>query len=319
MRWTLVVMLALAGAGALLYLWPVPQKDFASLAINVDPNVTASLINFRQTHPLKSIENHGETWHYVVDGQGAETILFLHGMTGAYDIWWQQMEALSPDFRVISVTYPPIDTLEGLSEGVIAVLDAENVQHTYVVGTSLGGYLAQYLLATHPQRLKGVVFANTFPPNDYYKQKNETLIRLLPLLPTWLVMKSFRENIQQSIYPASGYSELALAYLLEQTYGRMSKAQVAARAKAVLDDFAPPDPEALGVPVLIIEADNDPLVPAQLRAQLKETYPSANVHTLSGVGHFPYLNAPDDYTAILRAFLTKPPAKKPGQSAKGAQ
>ncbi len=305
MRWTFFLILALAGAGALLYLWPVPQKDFAAMAVNVDPNVTASLINFRQTHPLKSIENHGETWHYVVDGHGDETILFLHGMTGAYDIWWQQMEALAPAYRVISVTYPPVDTLKGLSDGVIAVMDAEGVQQVNVVGTSLGGYLTQYLLATHPQRFKRAVFANTFPPNDYYKQKNATLIRLLPLLPSWLVMQSFRRNIQQSIYPASGYSELVLAYLLEQTYGRMSKAQVAARAKAVLEDFSPPDPEALGVPVLIIEANNDPLVPAELRAQLKETYPSANIHTLSGVGHFPYLNAPDDYTAILRAFLAK--------------
>lgn len=54
---------------------------------------------------------------------------------------------------------------------------------------------------------------------------------------------------------------------------------------------------------MIIEADNDPLVEESLREQLKATYPSAQVHTLRGVGHFPYLNEPEAYTALLAGFF----------------
>lgn len=287
------------------YLWPVPHKDFEELAAKVAPETRQSLLAFRAEHAVKSVRVGGLTWEYVAFGSGEKTILFLHGMTGAYDIWWQQMEALSEQYRVISVTYPPADTLQAMSEGVLAVLDAENVQQIYVVGTSLGGYLAQYLLANFPERIEKAVLANTFPPNDILRQKNEKLIKVLPFLPNWLVMNVFRKSIVENIYPASGYSELVLAYMLEQVSGRMSKAQVIARAKAVIEPFAPPDVESLGIPLMIIEADNDPLVEATLREQLKRTYPTAEVHTLHAVGHFPYLNAPQDYRDLLTNFFGK--------------
>ncbi len=299
--WMIVGLIALLLGG--FYAWPAPYKDFAALADKVDPAVRQSLLDFRTRYPPQHVLVDGQSWEYVALGEGAETILFLHGMTGAYDIWWQQMLALAPEYRVISLTYPPVDTLAGMSDGVLAVLDAAGVQQVNVVGSSLGGYLAQYLIATHPERIQRAVFANTFPPNELLAAKNGSLIKILPFLPTWLVMRVFRNSFVNNIYPAAGYSELVLAYMLEQAAGRMSKAQVMARAKAVIEPFDPPDPAALGIPVMIIEADNDPLVEKALRQQLKATYPTATVYTLHAVGHFPYLNEGDRYTALLRQFL----------------
>ncbi len=307
MKWLLIALGVLAVLLLVFYFWPVPDKDFSQLSDKVDPAVRQSLLDFRQQHPEKSVSVNGQEWPYIVMGDGSETVLFLHGMTGADDIWWQQMQALAPDYRVISVTYPAVDTLEGMSRGVLAVLDAEGVDRVAVVGSSLGGYLAQYLMTTHPERIEKAVFANTFPPNELQAEKNGKLIKLLPFLPKWLVMNTFKGSFENRVYPASGNSELVLAYMLEQIYGRMSKAQITARAKAVIDSFDPPDPEALGIPVMIIEADNDPLVEPELREQLKETYPSAQVETLHGVGHFPYLNDPDVYTELLQNFLNKAP------------
>jgi pimeloyl-ACP methyl ester carboxylesterase len=287
----------------IVYLWPVPRKDFAELSEKVPPEQRQSLLDFRKLHPPKEVRIGGKRWEYVALGQGEKTILFLHGMTGAYDIWWQQMVPLSEQYKVMSVTYPPVETLEELSQGVLAVLEAEGVQRAHMVGTSLGGYLVQYLMVHHPERIEKAVLGNTFPSNDILRQRNQSLIRILPFLPNWLVMRFFRNNFVNTIYPAAGHSELVLAYMLEQVSGRMSKAQVVGRAKAVIEPFAPPDPAALGIAVMIIEADNDPLVEAALREQLKATYPSARVHTLHAVGHFPYLNDAARYTDLLRAFF----------------
>jgi len=299
--WIITGLIALLLAG--FYAWPVPHKDFAALSTEVDTDVRQSLLNFRTAYPPQHVLVQGQSWEYIVLGEGPETILFLHGMTGAYDIWWQQMQALAPEYRVISLTYPPVDTLVGMSRGMLAVLDAAGVQQVTIVGSSLGGYLAQYLIATHPERVQRAVFANTFPPNELLAARNGGLIKILPFLPNWLVMRVFRNSFVNNIYPAAGYSQLVLAYMLEQVAGRMSKAQVMARAKVVIEPFAPPDPASLGIPVLIIEADNDPLVEQALRAQLKATYPAAAVHTLHAVGHFPYLNEGDRYTALLLQFL----------------
>ena len=204
---------------------------------------------------------------------------------------------------MISLTYPPVDSLEEMSRGVMAILEQEGVQKVNVVGSSLGGYLAQYLVAEYPEIINKAVFANTFPPNDLIAEKNRTIGAALPYLPEWLVIKVLRGSFRDSVYPASGRDELTLAYMLEQSYGRMSKAQVVSRFHAVIDPFIPADLEALGIPVLIIESDNDPLVEETLREMLKDTYPSAEVVTLHNVGHFPYLNQPEEYTRILRSFF----------------
>ena len=305
MKWLLIALGLLAVILLVVYFWPVPNKDFAELSDKVDPKTRRALPDFREKHPEKSVDVDGWEWSYIAMGEGPEAVLFLHGMTGADDIWWQQMEALAPDYKIISVTYPPVGTLEEMSRGVLVVLGAEGVDKTVIVGSSLGGYLTQYLLKTYPERVAKAVFANTFPPNELQAEKNGKLINLLPFLPKWLVMNTFKGSFENRVYPASGNSELVLAYMLEQIYGRMSKAQITARAKAVIDPFDPPDPEALGIPVMIIEADNDPLVEPELRAQLKKTYPSAQVQTLHGVGHFPYLNQPEAYTKLLQDFLAQ--------------
>jgi maspardin len=300
--WLVPVVLLVIISG--FYLFPTPRKSFDELYAKVDADTVASLADFRRAHPVRTLDLHDVQWEYLSLGEGPETILFLHGMTGAYDIWWQQMEALQDDYRVISVTYPAVNSLEEMEQAVMAILEAQGVDQFHVVGSSLGGYFAQYLVARHPDKIQSAVFANTFPPNDILAEENKTIGTLLPYLPEWLVMNVLSGSMHESVYPASGDSELVLAFGLEQTYGRMSKAQVVGRFHCVVEPFEAPDIAALGIPALIIEADNDPLVEKTLRGQLKQTYPTAGVVTLSN-GHFPYLSMPETYTQILSEFFAE--------------
>lgn len=285
-----LVGLSLIGVGlAGFYLWPVPKVPFRDLYSKVNPATAQSLAEFRRAYRLKRLRVGDEEWEYIVVGKGTETILFLHGMTGAYDIWWQQIEALKDRYRILSVTYPPARNLQEVQSGLTAI-----------VGTSLGGYITQYLLVHPPVRIQRAVLSNTFPPNDLIAEKNRHLGALLPWLPEWLVMRFMRRNFEQVIYPTSGHDALTLAYLNEMGYGRMRKKHVIRRYQCVIEKFSPKSP---AIPLLIIESENDPLVEASPRQQLKATYPSAKVYTFSDAGHFPYLNRPNDYTRVLEAFL----------------
>ena len=299
-KWVAVLLLFVIFVS--VYFYPGPQPSFDELYTNVDAETVASPGRFRETYPLRTLEVRGVEWSYLSLGIDPETILFLHGMTGAYDIWWQQMEALQDEYRVISVTYPAVNSLKQLEQGVMAILDEEGVDQFYVVGTSLGGYFAQYLVTRHSNEIGGVVLANTFPPNNVIAGNNKTIGALLPYLPEWLVMNVLSGSIRESVYPASDYSELVLAYGLEQTNGRMSKAQVVGRFQSVVEPFEAPEMEVLGIPVMIIEANNDPLVEAVLRKQLKVVYPIAEVINLNN-GHFPYLSTPEGYTSYLQTFF----------------
>ncbi|HLF80671.1 MAG TPA: alpha/beta hydrolase [Anaerolineales bacterium] len=264
----------------------------------------ASLAAFRQAHPPAELRVDGASWEYICTGQGERALLFLHGMAGAHDIWWQQIEALQDRFRTVSLTYPAVDTLEGLRQGINAVLEDAGVQRFAVVGTSLGGYLAQYLVARQPGRIRQAVFANTFPPNLILARRTRGADLLIRLVPQALLMAGMRWNTRLSIYPASGRSALLKGYLDEGTHRSMDKARFLARYRAVVEWFDPPD--LAEIPVMIVESANDPLISPALRQLLRRTYPSARVHTFGAVGHFPYVNEPQAYSAVLEEFLAQP-------------
>jgi len=131
-RWLLLLFLLLAILA--VYLYPTPNASFDEIYPQVEPELVASLQDFRQQHPPQSLTVDGVEWEYLSLGQGKEAILFLHGMTGAYDIWWQQMEVLQDFYRIVSVTYPSVDNLGALENGILAILQQARIDSVKVVG-----------------------------------------------------------------------------------------------------------------------------------------------------------------------------------------
>ena len=288
---------------AAVYGLPRSRSDLSALYAEVDPTTVASLQAFRAAHPVRCLTVEGWAWEYVALGEGPDTVLFLHGLSGAHDIWWQQLEALAPTHRVLAVTYPAVRTLAELSVGVRAVLDAHRIQTATIVGSSLGGYLAQYLVQHHRDRVERAVFANTFPPNDQLRAAHHHRAVIGRFLPERVVAAAFRDSNTRRILPASQDPALVGAYLSEQAQQPGLKRRLLARYHTVIEPFTVADPTAGGRPLVVLESDNDPLIDADLRAALRATYPTAGVHTFTGGGHFPYLDQPAAYTAVLRRFL----------------
>lgn len=268
---------------------------------NVDPELVAGLERIRALGLEHKDPTTGTVWEYIDLGQGP-TVLFLHGMAGGFDIWFRQLLAISNHRRVVAVTYPPISTLEELTRQLMGLLDSLEIATTDVVGSSLGGYVAQYLVANHPEQIVQAVLANTFPPNTQIALEHAEPFEAVRAMPAEDVMSRLRENVDANIVPAAGGSPLVEAYLLDQAAGRMSKPQFVARYACVLDTFEPPDTTAK--PLMLVEATNDPLVSPILRELLKKTYPNAQMVSLGEVGHFPYLNEGAKYTALLEDFLS---------------
>ena len=290
----------------IVYRIPTPHKSYETLASDVPKRQGQLYQGFKNQNAIRRLVVNGLTWEYIVTGPNKEAVLFLHGMTGAADIWWQQIYELRMEYKLISVTFPPAGSLEELSRGIIAILDSESVSTVNLVGTSLGGYLAQYLIAQYPERVQRAVLSNTFPPNDLVRKDNRLFKTVLPFLPEWVIMRTLQGTITNSIYPASRQDPFTRAYLLALASGGTSKAQIISRYQAVTETFTPADPMEYGIPVMIIESDNDPLVSENLRALLRQTYPFANVYRFSGAGSFPYLNQWDTFDDLLIRFFREP-------------
>jgi len=258
---------------------------------------TERLADFARRNPTRLVDAGGVPWRYIAAGAGPALVL-LHGMAGSAEIWFQQIDDLAAERTVIAVTYPEVTSLAELRHGVDAVLAAEGIERYAVVGSSLGGYLAQYLVATESSRITAAVFANTFPPNEEIAASTRRPIALARALPNIALAAYLRRSVDRSLVPAGDGSELLRHLLVEQFQGSEVKRRFLSRYRCVIDPFEPPTP---AIPVTIFESDNDPLVPAALRRALRETYPEAAVGVFAGAGHFPYVNRPADYAAAIRA------------------
>lgn len=292
---------------SLLALWlasyfiPLPTASFDSLYAKVD-TASKSLKEFR-ARPLKRILVNNLKWEYYTGGNGEKGILFIHGMGGAYDIWWNQIQFFETEYKVVSYTLPDeVHSLEESKNGLMAILDQEGIVKVMVIGTSMGGYIVQYLIEMEPSRIEKAVLGNTFPPNDLIEKTNGLKRKMIPLLPSILIEKLAERHLKKDILPTSENSELLGAFLLSVPF---SKTNLANRYDILIDNFEPEmsDGTKTKIPKLILESDNDPMIVPELRSALKKIYPESLVYTFRNKGHFPYVNTVKEYNEVVDAFL----------------
>jgi pimeloyl-ACP methyl ester carboxylesterase len=202
---------------------------------------------------------------------------------------------------VLSLSYPSVKSLKELSEGILAILEKEKIQKVVVVGSSLGGYLAQYLAVHYPEKMIKVSLGNTFAPNTENKAKNETLVKVMQWLPEWLVIKTIRGKYNKEVIPAANNHPVTDAFLNELLGTEVTREIFTNRYYCVVDTFTAQIDSK--IPLQIIETSNDPLVSKNLREALKANYPQAKVINLGNIGHFGYLNEPAEYNAVLEEFV----------------
>jgi pimeloyl-ACP methyl ester carboxylesterase len=230
-------------------------------------------------------------------------VLFLPGATGSYYIWWQQLLALAENFRLISFNYPSLGSMESLQSGMNAILLKEGIEKYHIIGSSMGGYVAQYLASTQPDRLWSATFANTFVPTIRYLRSASLLRLAIKIFPLKLLYDVYLWFIRQRVIPAGGQDPLLEAYLIEFRYAGLGKPDFLSRIRCITEKFIPLPVEDQTFPILLIDSENDPLIRPTIRQAVREMYPTAQRYTFQNAGHFSYLNQPGTYTDVLRTFL----------------
>ncbi|MFX1284168.1 MAG: alpha/beta fold hydrolase [Promethearchaeota archaeon] len=258
------------------------------------------LNTFRQQQKAKKIEINDTKWEFFDFGEKDSefALVFLHGTTGSREIFWLPMKSLMSKYRVISFDLPPIVGVENLSLGIHEILSKNDIKKTVLIGTSFGGYLAQFFCSKYNKMVEKLVLSNTFITTHLYHQKYKKLLLVEKLIPTFLIKRFMKKSLLTLEH------DQTREYLLNQLEQNITKKILMARLKSFITtriiEVTPPDQ------VLIIETEDDPLVPKQLQNELKEAYPHAIVKTFSRkANHFPYLTMSDEYTQILIDFLNR--------------
>lgn len=254
-----------------------------------------SLQDLRRRWPAGTIRIQGDELEVVRTAGGGTPVLLLPGAQGTAEIWFHQLLAWGDRRALVAITYPALTSGPDLADCVMALADAIGAPQVDVIGTSLGGYVAQWAAVRHPRRIRRLVIGNSFcdPAPAQSPEKRQAL----EVRPAAVVKDETLARLQ------AAPETLLKAVQLELVGNRQSAELLRSRMLAV--QLAQPVPP-LGVDdgqVLVLECDDDPLIPPPMRAALRAAHPRARQVALPAGGHFPYVTQPAAYNAAVAGFL----------------
>jgi pimeloyl-ACP methyl ester carboxylesterase len=104
----------------------------------------------------------GIALYYEVNGHGDEVVVLLAGQSNNHHWWDVPRQDLDAVFRTIVFDHRGTGRSDkpesgyatrAFAQDVVAILDDVGVARAHVYGTSMGGRVAQWLAADHPQRV----------------------------------------------------------------------------------------------------------------------------------------------------------------------
>ena len=111
--------------------------------------------------------------YYEVHGQGDDVLVLLSGQSNSHHWWDMTRPDFDGSFRTVTLDYrgtgdsgKPDDgsySTRGFAADALAVLDHLGADTAHVYGTSMGGRVAQWLAADHPDRVDKLVLGCTSP------------------------------------------------------------------------------------------------------------------------------------------------------------
>jgi non-heme chloroperoxidase len=244
---------------------------------------------------------------YRKHGEGSRVVIFVHGWTMSGQVYDRLLEHLDRsgltllvlDLRGAGDSDKPeaadSHSLALYAADVLAVADAEKVHSFVVVGHSMGGQIAQWLAAHHPDRVAGAVLlcpvpacgmafptdaATLFSTSGGNRDSTKTILSMACKdLPEgamdWLVEIAMRTSAAAVKHGFAAW-----------TGGGFSETLANVRA-----------------PLLCVGTDDPFLPPPFLRAEVIEKIKGSRFAYLSGPGHYVQVERPRETAALVEAFL----------------
>lgn len=232
-------------------------------------------------------------------------LLVLPGALGVADGGGRALELLGRGRRVVGFAYGRERSLDAVLGRALAAAGAERFD---VIGFSVGGWLAQCLAAREPGRVRRMVLAHSFALDPADAWRFALAIRLWPLLPRALFGAAVSRKARLALRALAAKDPARCTALLEEVRAALADLATAGMLEAqqhVLLDSLRSGSCAADCPVLIVEGEDDPILPPGARAILTGRYPGAERVVLSSVGHAAALVEPELFAARVDAFLRR--------------
>ena len=246
------------------------------------------------------------------------TVVLLHGYLETMYVWNEVVEELRDEYRVITLDLPGHGLTDsaplapGASERVnsvefdvpviCGVMDKCGVSEAYLVGHSMGGYIAYECLRQQPSRFLGAIAISAHPYPDTAEQspireREISIVRSgkLSLLAEVSIPKMFAEaNLRACDEKIRETVELCETHDPEGIVASIRG--IACRGDLSSVFAAPP------CPLMLIYGDADAYLPVEKAAEMAAQYPKVKFLKICGASHNSFIEKPLEVLEAIREF-----------------
>ncbi|MFB6196097.1 MAG: alpha/beta fold hydrolase [Haloplanus sp.] len=248
----------------------------------------------------------------------AHPILLIHGFSQCRLAWLPQFDSsLAEDYRLVAMdlrghgasgTPAERDAYADSSlwaDDVRAVIEELELDHPTLVGWSYGGLVVADYLATHGDDAvdglvlvgaiteKGTADADRFAGEAFVALdegfRSTDAERSVDALESFVRLCVDGDVADRDLYRTLGYNVAVPPFV-----------RAALQDRTVDHEATLP---GIRTPVLVIHGEADPVVRPAAARKHADLFPNATVETYAGVGHSPFVEAPERFEADLRAFV----------------
>jgi pimeloyl-ACP methyl ester carboxylesterase len=249
---------------------------------------------------------------------GPEAVVFVHGNPGPSDDWERLAPAAAEITRSVAMDLPGYGraehpnnfdfTVEGYGAYLGALLEQIGVTRAHLVLHDFGGGFGLAYAAAHPERVASITLINTGVLLGYRWHKfakiwqTPVLGELFQAASNLRMLKLALARDNPRPLP-DGFVERIFGYADWPHKRAVLALYRASRDPDSLSARYRPQFGKVDLPVCVIWGAEDKYISVSLAGRQREVFPSAEVHVLPGLGHWPFMDDPDAVLGKLLPFL----------------
>jgi len=186
-------------------------------------------------------------------------------------------------------------TMAAAARRGLDAIDEAGWDRAVVCGLSMGGYVAFELWRTAPERIAGLILANTRAGADTPEGAEGRRALAARLRTEGNVLVDSPPPLLSET-PSEGLWDTVKGWI-----GDQAPEAIAAAALGMAErPDSTPDLGGITVPTLVITSDGDTLIPPEVSSPMAEQIPGARLAVIPGAGHLSNLEDPRTFSGLLR-------------------
>jgi pimeloyl-ACP methyl ester carboxylesterase len=253
-------------------------------------------------------------------GEHKLTLLFVHGLSGSWQNWLENIPHFSKAHRVIALDLPgfghsPMPTwrisIESYSRLLHRFCDALGIDNCVLVGNSMGGFISAEAASAQPARFEKLVLVSAAGVSSarLRRQPAETAARMAtaaaPLLLKLQERGMRRPRVRWATFRGLFQHPelLRRELLLEQLHNSAGRPGLLPAVQGLVGYDILDQLTEVEVPTLIVWGRNDRVVPPQDAVGFGRRLRNSRTVIFDDTGHLPQLERPIRFNRVLETFL----------------